>query len=162
MSDFPEAKHAFAVNPTGPVPYSGYQVFGIFLVAFSPAPALAACGLRVYSRRLSQGLGLGEPGRLLAAARSLLIRHSDDWLIFLAAVCLKVRCRLETLLNLGEQALGIPQAVFATLCMIPKSKQRFILGEANVKVQSYEPDIGGYTTPISHHIRGTKASSGVT
>ncbi|KAH6854969.1 hypothetical protein B0I37DRAFT_43807 [Chaetomium sp. MPI-CAGE-AT-0009] len=68
MSEFPEAKHAFAVSLPGPVPYSGFQVFGIFLLAFSPALALTACGLRVYSRRLSQGLGL------------------DDWLIFLAAV----------------------------------------------------------------------------
>ncbi|KAK4157021.1 hypothetical protein C8A00DRAFT_40604 [Chaetomidium leptoderma] len=68
MSIYPEAKHAFAVNPLGPVPYSGYQVFGIFLVAFAPVTALAACGLRVYSRRLSNGLGL----------------HTDDWLIFLA------------------------------------------------------------------------------
>ncbi|KAH6628390.1 hypothetical protein F5144DRAFT_306994 [Chaetomium tenue] len=80
MSEFPEAKHAFAINPPGPVPYSGFQVFGIFLLAFPPALALAACGLRVYSRRLSAGLGL------------------DDWLIFLAAM------------------LGVPQAVFATLC----------------------------------------------
>ncbi len=63
MSDPPDAKHAFAVTPSGPVPYSGYQVFGVFLVIFSPVPALAACGLRVYSRRLSQGLGLGEPSQ---------------------------------------------------------------------------------------------------
>lgn len=60
MSEFPEAKHAFAVNLPGPVLYSGFQVFGIFLLAFSPALALTACGLRVYSRRLSTGLGLGE------------------------------------------------------------------------------------------------------
>jgi hypothetical protein len=62
MSGYSEAKHAFAINPVGPVPYSGYQVFGIFIVAFSPLLALTACGLRVYSRRLSQGLGLGEQG----------------------------------------------------------------------------------------------------
>ncbi|KAK4042521.1 hypothetical protein C8A01DRAFT_33464 [Parachaetomium inaequale] len=67
MPEYPEAKHEFAVNPSGPVPYSGFQVFGIFSVAFFPALALTACGLRVYSRRLTQGLGL------------------DDWLMFLAA-----------------------------------------------------------------------------
>ncbi|KAK3298504.1 uncharacterized protein B0H64DRAFT_438960 [Chaetomium fimeti] len=68
MPGFPDAKHAFAVSLPGPTLYSGFQVFGIFLLAFSPALALTACGLRVYSRRLSHGLGL------------------DDWLIFLAAV----------------------------------------------------------------------------
>ena len=88
MPGYPEAKHAFAVNPSGPVPYSGFQVFGIFVVAFFPVLALATCGLRVYSRRLSQGLGLGEQGRFLVAPIGLLIRHADDWLMFLAAVCL--------------------------------------------------------------------------
>ncbi|GAB1311698.1 Rhodopsin domain-containing protein [Madurella fahalii] len=62
----PKPEYAFAVEPAGPVPYSGFQVFGIFLLAFFPFLALVACGLRVYSRRLSNGLGL------------------DDWLIFTA------------------------------------------------------------------------------
>jgi hypothetical protein len=64
MSEFPEPKHAFAVNLPGPVLYSGFQVFGIFLLTFSPALALMVCGLRVYSRRLSTGLGLGEQGKI--------------------------------------------------------------------------------------------------
>lgn len=90
MVKYPEAKDAFAVNPLGPVPYSGFQVFGIFLVALFPVPALAACGLRVYSRRLSGGLGLGEEdfSQLL---EDLLIRCADDWLVFLAAVCTSTR-----------------------------------------------------------------------
>jgi hypothetical protein len=101
MPGYPEAKHAFAVNPSEPVvPYSGVQVFGFFAVALFPALSLTACGLRVYSRRLSQGLGLGEQGRFLAAAvMGLLIRHADDWLMFLAAVCLQVgHCTVSGLL----------------------------------------------------------------
>lgn len=56
----PTPEDAFAVNPIGPVPYSGYQAFGISLIVLFPLLALTACGLRVYSRRLSGGLGLGE------------------------------------------------------------------------------------------------------
>ncbi|KAL1836604.1 hypothetical protein VTJ49DRAFT_4879 [Mycothermus thermophilus] len=61
-----EARHAFAVDPVGPVPYSSFQVFGLFIVTFGNVPAIVACVLRWYVRRLSSGLGL------------------DDWLIFLA------------------------------------------------------------------------------
>ncbi len=61
MSDPPDPNPAYSITPTEPLPYSSYQAFGIFLVTFSPVPALAVCILRVYSRRLAQGLGLGEP-----------------------------------------------------------------------------------------------------
>ena len=87
MSEFPEPKHAFAVNLPGPALYSGFQVFGIFLLAFSHAKALMVCALRVYSRRLSTGLGLGEQGKIQHGYNTLLTRNADDWLIFLAAVC---------------------------------------------------------------------------
>ncbi|KAK3392968.1 hypothetical protein B0H63DRAFT_5656 [Podospora didyma] len=60
------ANAPFALVPAGPVPYSGLQVFGHFLLAFFPLMSLVVCCLRVYSRRLSKGFGL------------------DDWLIFLA------------------------------------------------------------------------------
>jgi hypothetical protein len=145
----------------GPVHYSGYQAFDTFLVALSPVPVPAACGLRMYSRRLSPGLGLGEQGRLLTAARRFLKRHSG--VTFLAAVRLQVCCRLETLPNLGSQTLGIQQAIFAALGTNTRlPTQQPMLGEANVNGQSYEPDIAGYKTPISHRIRGTGGSSGVT
>lgn len=58
----------FAVEPAGPVPYSAFQVFGIFLIAFFPLLAVVACGLRVYSRRLSTGLGWGEHNAILTPA----------------------------------------------------------------------------------------------
>ncbi|KAK3367095.1 hypothetical protein B0T24DRAFT_380944 [Lasiosphaeria ovina] len=56
----------FILEPAGPIPYSGFQVFGLFLLAFFPALSFAVCCLRAYSRRLAKGFGL------------------DDWLIFLA------------------------------------------------------------------------------
>ncbi|KAL2255165.1 hypothetical protein VTK26DRAFT_3943 [Humicola hyalothermophila] len=63
---YPEAKDAFTINPAGPVPYSGYQAFGISIVALFPVLSLIACALRWYSSRLVKGLWL------------------DDWLIFIA------------------------------------------------------------------------------
>ncbi|KAK3990281.1 hypothetical protein QBC44DRAFT_65447 [Cladorrhinum sp. PSN332] len=57
---------AFAVILDGPYPYSGLQIFGFFLLAFCPILSIISCVLRIWSRRLSKGLGL------------------DDWLIFLA------------------------------------------------------------------------------
>ncbi|KAK4168654.1 hypothetical protein QBC43DRAFT_104046 [Cladorrhinum sp. PSN259] len=57
---------AFVTILKGPYPYSGLQIFGFFLLAFFPLLSITACVLRIWSRRISNGLGL------------------DDWLIFLA------------------------------------------------------------------------------
>ena len=60
MSEHAEAKHAFAVTTLGTRTLQRLSSpERLFLVAFSPLPALAACTLRVYSRRLSQGLAAG-------------------------------------------------------------------------------------------------------
>jgi hypothetical protein len=61
LSQYPKAKYAFPVDPTVIAPYSSFQAFSISLVVFSSIMAVtAACGLKVYSRRLSKGLGLGQ------------------------------------------------------------------------------------------------------
>ncbi|KAK4673698.1 hypothetical protein QC763_112890 [Podospora pseudopauciseta] len=57
---------SYSVSPVGPYPYSGLQTLGLFLLGFFPLLSITACVLRVWSRRLCQGLGL------------------DDYLIFVA------------------------------------------------------------------------------
>ncbi|KAK4192516.1 hypothetical protein QBC35DRAFT_469850 [Podospora australis] len=49
----------FSVHPAGPYPHSGYQVLGLFLLGTFPVLSLTACCLRIGSRRVSHGLGLG-------------------------------------------------------------------------------------------------------
>ena len=54
-------QNAFIIDPpVGPYPYSGLQVFGYVVIGFFTTMSLAVCGLRVYSRRLAKGLGIGE------------------------------------------------------------------------------------------------------
>jgi hypothetical protein len=54
---------AFVIFPDervyGPYPYNGLQVLGFVIVVFFPALSLTTCGLRVYSRRLAKGFGMG-------------------------------------------------------------------------------------------------------
>ncbi|KAK3694794.1 hypothetical protein B0T22DRAFT_453449 [Podospora appendiculata] len=59
---------AFALEPAGPVPYSGLQMFGFFVVVVFTLFSLVVCGLRVHSKHLSSGFGI------------------DDWLILIAMV----------------------------------------------------------------------------
>ncbi|KAK3336642.1 hypothetical protein B0T19DRAFT_45651 [Cercophora scortea] len=64
----PEEDAAFALEPAGPVPYSGLQMYGFFVVVVFTLLSLVVCGMRVYSKRLSSGFGI------------------DDWLILIAMV----------------------------------------------------------------------------
>ena len=53
---------AFAVSPSGgvkPYPYSSFQVLGLFVVAFATVCSLVVCGLRVHSRLVARGFGIG-------------------------------------------------------------------------------------------------------
>jgi hypothetical protein len=43
----------------GPYPYNGLQILGFVIVVFFPSVSLTVCGLRVYSRRLAKGFGMG-------------------------------------------------------------------------------------------------------
>lgn len=56
---------SYSVSPVGPYPYSGLQTLGLFLLGFFPLLSITACVLRVWSRRLCQGLGLGECSLIL-------------------------------------------------------------------------------------------------
>lgn len=51
----------FAIVFDGPYPHSGLQIFGFFLLAFFPLLSIVSCVLRIWSRRLSKGLGIGKP-----------------------------------------------------------------------------------------------------
>ncbi len=54
---------AFVVIPSddkyGPYPYNGLQILGFVIVGVFPVLSLTVCGLRVYSRRLAKGFGMG-------------------------------------------------------------------------------------------------------
>ena len=54
----------FGGNPNipldAPYPYSGLQVFGIFLLFVFPLVATTVCGLRLYSKHLVGGFGWGK------------------------------------------------------------------------------------------------------
>jgi len=54
---------AFVVIPDesiyGSYPYNGLQILGFIIVVFFPSLSLTVCGLRVYSRRLAKGFGMG-------------------------------------------------------------------------------------------------------
>ncbi len=52
-------KDAFIIVPSGPYPYSGLQIFAYFLEIFFPLVSLVVIGLRIYSRRLAKGFGMG-------------------------------------------------------------------------------------------------------
>jgi len=55
---------AFVVIPDervyGPYPYDGLQIFGYVIIAIFPVLSLVVCGLRVHSRRLAKGFGMGK------------------------------------------------------------------------------------------------------
>ena len=55
-------ENAFIIDPpVGPYPYSGLQMFGYIVVGFFTVLSLVVCALRVHSRRLAKGLGIGPP-----------------------------------------------------------------------------------------------------
>ena len=65
----------------GPYPYSDLQAFGFALVAFFAGLSLTACGLRVYSCRLSKGFLIGElhPSRYMRYMREVNHVQMTGW-----------------------------------------------------------------------------------
>lgn len=51
---------AFTIQPGGDYPYSWLQIFGIFLSSIFPLCSLIVIGLRIHSRRLAKGFGMGS------------------------------------------------------------------------------------------------------
>jgi len=50
---------AFIIQPGGDYHYSWLQIFGIFLSSIFPLCSLIVIGLRIYSRKLAKGFGMG-------------------------------------------------------------------------------------------------------